>query len=79
MTISARKGITWHIQNSSNVSTANVSIHAASLFGISEFDGHGGHSYENVYLGRRQGHDPLDMTDLCGPKVLKDLCYAFLK
>lgn len=53
ITISMRKGITWHVQNSSNVSTIDVSIHSASLFGLSEFDGRGAHSYRNVFLGRR--------------------------
>ena len=55
VTISMRKGITWHVQNSSRVTTSNISIHGASLFGVSEFDGLGSHVYENVWLGRRRG------------------------
>ena len=42
ITISIRKGITWHIQNSTRVTSQNISIHGASLFGLSEFDGGGG-------------------------------------
>ena len=42
ITISMRKGITWHVQNSTRVSSTNITIHGASLFGLSEFDGGGG-------------------------------------
>jgi hypothetical protein len=42
VTISIRKGITWHVQNSTNVTTRDVAVHSASMFGLSEFDGGGG-------------------------------------
>jgi hypothetical protein len=77
VTISIRKGLTWHVQNSTNVSTTDVVIHSSSLFGLSEFDGRGGHHYTNVYLGRRQYAQPLDMTDLCG-RAPGRLCWSAL-
>ena len=74
ITISMRKGITWHIQNSTRVRTSNVSIHSASLFGLSEFDGGGGHRYENVWLGRRRG---VNTTQRCG-RAPGRLCFGIL-
>ena len=74
ITISMRKGITWHIQNSTRVSSANISIHGASLFGLSEFDGGGGHRYDNVWLGRRKD---ISMTQLCG-RAPGRLCFGIL-
>ena len=76
VTISIRKGITWHVQNSTNVTTRDVTVHGASLFGLSEFDGKGGHTWENVYLGRRQGLAEPD-TELCG-RAPGRLCFGIL-
>ena len=77
VTVSIRKGLTWHLQNSTNVSTTDVAIHSSSLFGLSEFDGRGGHRYTNVYLGRRMQAQPLNMTDLCG-RAPGRLCWSAL-
>ena len=77
ITISMRKGITWHVQNSTNVTTRGVAIHSASLFGLSEFDGGGGHTWENIWLGRRThlaGHQD---TQLCGRPPGR-LCFGVL-
>jgi hypothetical protein len=74
ITISIRKGITWHVQNSTRILSANISIHSASLFGLSEFDGGGGHRYEDVWLGRRKG---VGMTQLCG-RTPGRLCFGVL-
>lgn len=74
VTISMRKGITWHIQNSSSVTSSNISIHSTSLFGLSEFDGGGDHRYNNVWLGRRRG---VNMTQLCG-RAPGRLCFGVL-
>lgn len=74
ITISIRKGITWHIQNSTRISSANISIHGASLFGLSEFDGGGGHRYADVWLGRRKR---VSMTQLCG-RAPGRLCFGVL-
>ena len=74
VTISMRKGLTYHLQNSTRVSTANISIHGASLFGLSEFDGGGGHVYQDVWLGRRRGVAP---GQLCGRRPGR-LCFGIL-
>lgn len=74
ITISIRKGITWHIQNSTRVSSHNISIHGASLFGLSEFDGGGDHRYDNVWLGRRKH---VSMSQLCGRSPGR-LCFGVL-
>ena len=76
ITIGARKGVTWHIQNSTNVTTRNIAIHSSSMFGLSEFDGGGQHTYEHVYLGRRQ-HLTDPTTQLCG-KPPGRLCFDVL-
>jgi hypothetical protein len=73
ITISMRKGITWHVENSTRVHSINISIHGASLFGLSEFDGGGAHQYTNVWLGRRRN----SMTQLCG-RAPGRLCFGVL-
>lgn len=65
ITLAARKGLTYHVQNSSRVTTRGVSIHSASLMGISEFDGRGEHVYESVFLGRRP-EAAANASALCG-------------
>ena len=74
VTISMRKGITWHVENSTRVTSTNISVHSASLFGLSEFDGGGAHKYEDVWLGRRRG---VSMTQLCG-RAPGRLCFGIL-
>ena len=74
ISISMRKGITWHVQNSTRVSSTNISIHSASLFGLSEFDGGGAHRYSDVWLGRRQRLVP---GQLCGRSPGR-LCFGVL-
>ena len=79
ITLGVRKGITYHVQNSSRVTTTGVSIHAASLFGISEFDGGGEHVYRDIWLGRRHGVNATggSSTALCGRKPGR-LCLSVL-
>ena len=54
VSIGLRGGYTLHTHNSTNVSYSNVTIHGASFMAITEFDGGGGHSYDNVRVVRRQ-------------------------
>lgn len=53
LTIHLRGGITYHVLNSSRVSSRNVAIHGATGFAITEYDGEGAHVYRNVTVGRR--------------------------
>ncbi len=53
ITVIARVGHTYLLQNSSHVTTANVTIRSASFMGFTEFDGVGGHVYLNSRLVRR--------------------------
>jgi len=64
ITAHIRFGFTLHILNSTQVQTRNSAIHGAPGFAISEYDGHGGHSYINVSLGRR--HVSPDAHTMCG-------------
>ena len=64
VTIHFRGGLTYHIMNSTRISTSDVGIHGATAFAITEYDGGGGHSYRNVSVGRRGGG--VDREAICG-------------
>jgi len=58
-TIFPRRGETWHLLNSSRITTKDVHIHAGGNMGFLEQMGGGGHRYERVKIVRRPGSDDL--------------------
>lgn len=59
LTLSPLVGYTYNVANSSQVTTHDLSVFAASNKAITEFDGEGGHIYERVKLIRKPGSDRL--------------------
>ena len=55
VTIFGRRGITWDIENSSQITTEAVTIHAGGNMGFHEDGGAGGHAYRGVKIVRRPG------------------------
>ena len=55
VTIIPRRGITWDIYNSSNITTKDVTIHAGGNMGFHERAGYGGNVYRNVSIIRKPG------------------------
>ena len=43
-----RSGVTWHVHNSTAVTSRDVLLHTASFMAITEFDGRGGNVYSGV-------------------------------
>lgn len=48
-----RSGYTYLLHNATRVTSINITIHAASFMGFTEFDGRGGHVYQGCRLVRQ--------------------------
>lgn len=57
VTAVVRIGYTYLVHNSTRIASSDVTLHSASFMAITEFDGEGGHSYDNFRVVRR-GVDP---------------------